>query len=69
MSQLLSVGIFPVVLTLAAFLLGQTLQKKLKSPLLNPILISVVLVLLFLYHLLLLTLISLSSLTKNLLMN
>jgi predicted murein hydrolase (TIGR00659 family) len=37
-----------VVLTLTAFLLGQRLQQKLKSPLMNPILIAVILVLVFL---------------------
>lgn len=45
MTDLLSIGILPVVLTLAAFLTGQKLQQKLKSPLLNPILVAVVLVL------------------------
>lgn len=48
MTDLLSIPILPVVLTLTAFLLGQRLQQKLKSPLLNPILIAVVLVLVFL---------------------
>lgn len=48
MSLLQSIGIFPVILTLAAFLLAQKIQQKLKSPLLNPILVSVVLVLIFL---------------------
>ena len=48
MTDLLSIGILPVALTLTAFLLGQQLQKKLKSPILNPILVSVVLVLIFL---------------------
>ena len=48
MTDLLSIGILPVVLTLTAFLLGQKLQQKLKSPLLNPILIAVALVLVFL---------------------
>ena len=47
-TDLLSIGILPVVLTLTAFLLGQRLQQRLKSPLLNPILIAVVLVLVFL---------------------
>ena len=45
MADLLTIGILPVVLTLAAFLLGQKLQQRFKSPLLNPILIAVVLVL------------------------
>lgn len=48
MTDLLSIPILPVVLTLTAFFLGQRLQQKLKSPLLNPILIAVVLVLVFL---------------------
>lgn len=48
MTDLLSIGILPVVLTLTAFLLGQQLQQKLKSPILNPILIAVILVLIFL---------------------
>lgn len=48
MHNLLSIALLPVVLTLTAFFLGQRLQKKLKSPLLNPILIAVILVLLFL---------------------
>lgn len=48
MTDLLSIGILPVVLTLSAFLLAQQLQKRLKSPLLNPILVTVVLVLVFL---------------------
>ena len=47
MTDLLSIGILPVALTLSAFLLGQKIQKKLKSPILNPILVSVVLVLIF----------------------
>lgn len=48
MTEILSIGILPVVLTLTAFFFGQQLQKKWKSPLLNPILTAVVLVLLFL---------------------
>ena len=48
MTDLLSIGILPVALTLTAFLLGQKIQQKLRSPLLNPILVSVVLVLVFL---------------------
>ena len=48
MTELLSIGILPLALTLIAFFLGQKLQQKLKSPLLNPILIAMVLVLLFL---------------------
>ena len=48
MTEFLSIAILPVALTLTAFLLGQKIQKKLKSPILNPILISVILVLIFL---------------------
>ena len=48
MTDLLSIPILPLVLTLIAFLAGQRLQQKLKSPLLNPILIAVILVLVFL---------------------
>lgn len=48
MTELLSMGILPVALTLIAFLLGQRLQQKLRSPLLNPILVAVVLILIFL---------------------
>ena len=47
MTELLKIGIFPVVLTLLTYQLGLWLQKKLKSPVCNPILISVALVLLF----------------------
>lgn len=47
MTDLLSIGILPVALTLIAFLAGQWLQQKLKSPLLNPILVAVILVLVF----------------------
>lgn len=48
MTELLSIPIFPVVLTLLAYRLGAAMQKKLKSPLCNPILIAVILVLVFL---------------------
>ena len=48
MTDLMSIGILPVVLTLCAFLLGQKIQQRFKSPLLNPILLGVVFVLLFL---------------------
>lgn len=48
MTELLSIGILPVVLTLTAFLLGQKIQQRFKSPLLNPILLGVIFVLLFL---------------------
>ncbi len=45
MTDLLSIGVLPVVLTLTAFLAGQKLQQKLRSPLLNPILVAVIIVL------------------------
>ena len=48
MTELLSLSLLPIVLTLAAFRLGQVLQQKFKSALLNPILIAVILVVLFL---------------------
>ena len=48
MTDLLSIGILPVALTLIVFLFGQKLQQKLKSPLLNPILTTVVVMLIFL---------------------
>ena len=48
MTELLSIGILPVALTLITFRIGQKIQQRLKSPLLNPILIAVVLVLGFL---------------------
>lgn len=48
MTELLQIAIFPVVLTLGAYQIGLWLQKKLHSPLCNPILVSVVLVLLVL---------------------
>lgn len=47
MRELLSIGILPVVLTLAAYQVGLLCQKKLKTPIANPILIAVVLVLSF----------------------
>ena len=49
MTDLLTIPILPMVLTLAAFYAGQRLQQKLKSPLLNPILTAVILVLIFLF--------------------
>lgn len=47
MSSLLQIGILPVALTLLAFQLG-LLQRRFKTPLLNPTLVAVVLVLGFL---------------------
>lgn len=49
MADLLSIGILPLVLTLVAFYAGQRLQQKLKTPLLNPILTAMILVLIFLF--------------------
>lgn len=48
MTKLLEIGIFPVVLTLGAFYLGQAMQKKWKKPFLNPTLLGAVFVLIFL---------------------
>lgn len=48
MDEILNASIFPVVLTLLAYKCGAALQKKLKTPLCNPILIAVILVLVFL---------------------
>lgn len=47
MAEYLQIAIVPMVLTLGAYQLGLLLQKKLRSPLCNPVLISMVLVLLF----------------------
>jgi putative effector of murein hydrolase len=47
MNELLSIQLLPVVLTLAAYQIGLICQKKWKSPICNPILIGVILVLLF----------------------
>ena len=46
MTDLLSISILPVLLTLLAFRAGQFLQEKTKSPICNPILVAVILVLL-----------------------
>lgn len=48
MNQLLSIGILPVVLTLFAYQIGLKCQKKWKTPLFNPILVGMLLVILFL---------------------
>ena len=47
MKALLSIGILPLLVTLGAYQIGLLLQKKLKSAIVNPTLISVVLVLVF----------------------
>lgn len=48
MTDFFAIGIVPLVVTLAAFRVGQLCQAKWKSPLLNPILIGTVLVIVFL---------------------
>lgn len=48
MTELLQIAIFPVVLTLTAFRIGQLCQKKWPHPLCNPTLIAMILVVLFL---------------------
>ena len=46
MSELLSIGILPVVLTLFAYQMGALCQKKFKLPIFNPILIGMIIVIL-----------------------
>ena len=48
MAEFFSIGIFPLILTLAAFRIGQKCQAKWKLPLFNPILVAMILVILFL---------------------
>lgn len=48
MAEFFGTGVFPVILTLAAFRVGQLCQSKWKSPICNPILIGVILVAAFL---------------------
>lgn len=48
MTEFLNIGILPVALTLLAYQIGLVCQRKFKSPICNPILIAVVLVLAFL---------------------
>lgn len=48
MNEILQIPLFPIVLTLLCYQIGLKIQQKLKSPLANPILIAVVLVLLVL---------------------
>lgn len=48
MTELFQIGIFSLILTLAAFRVGQLCQAKWKNPLLNPILIGMLLVIAFL---------------------
>ncbi len=47
MNELFQTGLFSVVLTLLTFRAAQWIQSKLRSPLLNPILVSTVMILLF----------------------
>lgn len=47
MKELLSIGILPLLLTLGTYQIGLMCQKKLKTAVANPVLISVILVLLF----------------------
>lgn len=47
MNELFEIPIFPVFVTLAAFWIGTVLQKKVKSPLCNPILVAVIIILVF----------------------
>ena len=48
MTELLQIPVLPVVLTLLAYRAAAAIQKKLRSPLLNPILVAVLLILGFL---------------------
>jgi len=48
MSEFLQISLLPVLVTLLAFRAGQLIQSRLKSPLFNPILVAVLLVLGFL---------------------
>ena len=48
MSELLSIGILPLVLTLFAFRIGTLCQKKFKLPLFNPSLVAAIVVLVIL---------------------
>lgn len=49
MTELLQIGILPLLLTLAAYQIGLLCQRKFRSPICNPILIAVILVLIFLH--------------------
>lgn len=48
MGELLNSPVFAVILTLLAFQIGTVIQKKTRSPLCNPVLVAVILVLMFL---------------------
>jgi putative effector of murein hydrolase len=47
MNELFEIPLFPLFITLAAFYIGVALQKKVKSPLCNPILVAVIIILVF----------------------
>ena len=48
MTEFFEIGVFPIVLTLVCFRIGQWCQKKGKLPLFNPTLIAMILVVIFL---------------------
>ena len=48
MAEFLQIALLPLTLTVGAYQLGLFIQKKLRSPLFNPILIAMVLILVFL---------------------
>lgn len=48
MTEFFSIGVFPILLTLVAFRIGQWCQKQWKLPIFNPTLIGMILVILFL---------------------
>lgn len=48
MTEFFGIGVFPIVLTLVCFRIGQWCQKKGKLPLFNPTLIAMILVVIFL---------------------
>ena len=50
MKELLEIGILPVLVTLLAYQAGVMLRQKIKSPLCNPILVAVILILCFLSY-------------------
>lgn len=49
MSELLQISILPVLMTLLAYQAGVLIRQKIKSPLCNPILVAVILILIFLF--------------------
>lgn len=48
MNEILSIPILPVLLTMSTFYVGIIVQRKLKTPLCNPILVAVLMILVFL---------------------